>query len=87
MFTSLLGIRNPSSIPQNRTSSLLVQVVSGEQAYNGMSTTVSVINKDIHWPECISIRPYTVSLIGGNITLFGMLVEMSLISRICMKKS
>ena len=60
-----------------------MQVVIGEQAYAGISTTLTVINKDIHWPQCISIKPYTLSLIGGNITLYGMFVEMFLIADVC----
>ena len=86
VLLTCIGWRNPSNISEDRTSSLLIHVVSGEQAYAGISTSISVVNKDIHWPQCISIRPYTVSLIGGNITLYGMLVEM-FYHCICMTKS
>ena len=50
---------------------LWIQVVSGEHAYAGVHIFVNVTNKDIHWPQGQLILPYTVPLIGKNITLYG----------------
>jgi len=86
VLLTFIGWRNPSNISEDRTSSLLIHVVSGVQAYTGISTSVSVVNKDIHWPQCIVIRPYTVPLLGGNITLYGMLVDICVIALLCEEK-
>ena len=49
-----------------------LHVISGEAAYAQVTTSLRVTNKDIHWPQCIRILPYTIPLVGKNITLYGM---------------
>jgi len=69
------GLRNPSNMSIDRNSTLQVRVISGEHAYAGISSSLLVTDKDIHWPQCTLILPYTVPLIGKNITLYGMITE------------
>jgi len=69
------GFRNPSNMSIDRNSTLQVRVISGEHAYAGISSSLLVTDRNIHWPQCTLILPYTVPLIGKNITLYGMIIE------------
>eukprot|EP00698_Gefionella_okellyi_P015981 TRINITY_DN4545_c0_g1_i1.p1 TRINITY_DN4545_c0_g1~~TRINITY_DN4545_c0_g1_i1.p1 ORF type:complete len:2281 (-),score=531.88 TRINITY_DN4545_c0_g1_i1:432-6551(-) len=65
------GVRNPSSVATDGQANVYMSYSSGESAYASITVSVSVLNRDIHWPNAVAVVPEVVPLIGLNITIYG----------------
>eukprot|EP00698_Gefionella_okellyi_P001098 TRINITY_DN1097_c0_g1_i1.p1 TRINITY_DN1097_c0_g1~~TRINITY_DN1097_c0_g1_i1.p1 ORF type:complete len:2798 (+),score=590.51 TRINITY_DN1097_c0_g1_i1:689-9082(+) len=69
---TVTGIRNPSAVYGDRATNVTISVSSGDVMYRQLApVAVPVLNKAIHWPNVVNLRPLTIALIGVNISMNG----------------